>query len=109
MSNKPRYNGLPDEWMLLVSASVNPAVEDAWNTWYDRVHLPEILACPGFEHARRYVTTDKRGQRSYQTIYRLSTDDAVRSAEFTKRRGWAQFEDDVEATVRLFHAIGDRG
>jgi antibiotic biosynthesis monooxygenase (ABM) superfamily enzyme len=98
--------GLPESWMLVVNASVDPSVEDEWNTWYDHVHLPEIAECPGFIEAARYVTADNRGQRRYETIYRLESPEAVHTVEFTERRGWYQFDQHVEANVRLFRRTG---
>ncbi len=106
MSNRHSPGGLPEEWMLVVNAGVDPVVETEWNDWYDRVHLPDILGCPGFVEAERYVTADDRGGRRYQTIYRLTGPDAISSAEFSQRRGWAHFVDHVEASVRLFRRTG---
>jgi len=101
-----RAPGLPESWMLVVTASVDPAIEDDWNNWYDNVHLPEIADCPGFVEAARYVTDDDRGSRLYQTIYRLDSKDAVTTTEFNERRGWAHFDQQVEATVRLYRRTG---
>ena len=45
------------ECLLIVTAEVDPAVETDWNRWYDEVHLPDALACPGVLQGRRYVTS----------------------------------------------------
>lgn len=37
-----------------VTIEVDPEVEAAWNEWHAGVHLPEILAQPGFVEATRY-------------------------------------------------------
>ena len=42
--------------LLIVTAEVDEEVEAAWNTWYDTVHLPDALACPGVLSGRRYTT-----------------------------------------------------
>lgn len=34
-----------------------PAVADEYNRWYRDVHLPDVLACPGFVRAQRFRTT----------------------------------------------------
>ncbi|MBV8398159.1 MAG: hypothetical protein JOZ17_05415, partial [Acetobacteraceae bacterium] len=47
--------------LLIVTATVDSQVEDAWNRWYDETHLPEIVACPGFRSGQRYVTTAPDG------------------------------------------------
>ncbi len=97
--------GLPESWVLVVTASVDPAVEDEWNQWYSDVHLPEIAACPGFLDAARYVSVDEHDQRTYLTLYRLDGQDAAASTEFSERRGWAHFEPHVKAEVRLHRRI----
>ena len=42
--------------LLIVTAEVDPAVEAEWNRWYDTVHLPDALSCPGVRRGRRYVS-----------------------------------------------------
>ena len=44
--------------LLIVEAEIDATVEDAWNTWYDKVHLPDALACPGVLAGRRYRASD---------------------------------------------------
>tara|TARA_R110002020_G_scaffold184947_2_gene382336 strand:- start:51180 stop:51491 length:312 start_codon:yes stop_codon:yes gene_type:complete len=89
------------ECLMVVTAQVDTAVEDEWNHWYDTVHLPEILDCPGFLDARRYVT-ESDGKREYITIYELLSPDAMAGETFNSRRGWYQFAASVTASVRLF-------
>jgi hypothetical protein len=43
--------------LLIVTVEVDPAVEAEWNRWYDTVHLPDALRCPGVRRGRRYVST----------------------------------------------------
>ena len=38
--------GLPG-CLLIVVAEVDAEVEAEWNRWYDEVHLPDALRCPG--------------------------------------------------------------
>jgi hypothetical protein len=40
--------------LLVLSDPITPDVDAEYNDWYDNVHLPEILALPGFTSARRY-------------------------------------------------------
>jgi hypothetical protein len=42
-----------DKGFLLVTMQPPAAFEDKFNAGYDAVHLPERLAVPGFETARR--------------------------------------------------------
>jgi hypothetical protein len=45
--------------------------EDDYNRWYDEVHVPEVLAVPGFVSARRFRSEDG----DYLAIYELEADD----------------------------------
>ena len=89
--------------LMIVSVRVDASVEADWNRWYDDVHLPEILACPGFEAACRYVSESADG-RDYITVYRLVSPQAIHGEEFNRRRGWYHYAPHVEANVRLFTA-----
>jgi len=90
--------------LLVVSAEIDPAVEKEWNEWYNNIHLPEIVQCPGFSQAARYVS-DSNGGRKYLAIYELESEDAVKSVEFKERRGWGQFSIKVKASVHVFKQI----
>jgi hypothetical protein len=94
------------QWLLVVDVAVAESAEPAWNQWYTETHLPEILACPQFIRAARYVSDPGGGaDRRYLTIYELESGDAMKSREFAARRGWAQFASYVDATVRPFWRI----
>jgi hypothetical protein len=57
--------------MLLVCTSVDPAHEDEFNRWYDREHVSERVAIPGFVSGARYQTV--RGSRRYLGLYRTTS------------------------------------
>ncbi|MET0706170.1 MAG: hypothetical protein ABWY64_03260 [Tardiphaga sp.] len=44
--------------MLMTSMDIDAAHEREFNAWYDREHLAERVAIPGFLEARRYVAVD---------------------------------------------------
>lgn len=101
--------------LLIVTAQVDPAVEADWSAWYDTVHLPDALACPGVLSGTRYVSRgmigeNNRGVRSqpegtlYTTIYALSGPEAVETKEFLAMRGWAQFTPHVRSQTRVLMA-----
>jgi hypothetical protein len=87
--------------LLVVDAVIEPSVEAEWNEWYDSEHLPEILACPHFQSGARYVS-ETEGGRKYLTVYALSSEEAVRTPEFTKARGWGRFKERVRFSTRLY-------
>jgi antibiotic biosynthesis monooxygenase (ABM) superfamily enzyme len=90
--------------LLVVAVTVTADVEDAWNRWYNETHLPEIVTCPGFISAQRYLSQDGAGRR-YLTIYELSTSQALESAEFKARRGWGAFGGNVEFETLRYSQI----
>ena len=102
--------------LLIVTAEVDEAVEADWNHWYDTVHLPDALACPGVLSGRRYVTagtvsrTDRgtatrTAQRLYTTVYELAGPEAVATPEFAAMRGWARFAPHVRSETRVVTAV----
>ena len=102
--------------LLIVTAEVDAEVEKDWNYWYDTVHLPDALACPGVLRGRRYVqsgeasrsdrgSSSRTADRVYTAVYELAGPEAVTTPEFQKMRGWYQFAPHVRATTRVVTAI----
>jgi hypothetical protein len=56
---------------LVVWTDVDPAHEADFNRWYDREHMAERVALPGFEWARRYRSAGDR--RRYLALYRTTS------------------------------------
>ena len=107
---------LPD-CLLIVTAEVDASVEADWNRWYDDVHLPDALACPGVLSGRRYVSSGEigesdRGQgrrtrvKLYTTVYELDSPGAVETREFAAMRGWGRFAPHVRSQTRVVVALG---
>ncbi|CAB3755477.1 MULTISPECIES: DUF4286 family protein [Burkholderia] len=82
---------------LCVWTDIDPAHEADFNAWYDREHMQERVAIPGFTHARRFRATD-RGPRKYLALYVTDTLDVFRGdayrRAFTQQTAWslANFE-----------------
>jgi hypothetical protein len=102
--------------LFIVTVEVDAAIEADWNRWYDEVHLPDALACPGVLRGRRYRsagdgTEIARGegrslsQRTYVTVYELSGPEALRTPEFQAMRGWHQFTPGVTSRSQVFLAL----
>lgn len=98
--------------LLIVTAEVDALVETDWNRWYDEVHLPDALACPGVLAGRRYLTSGEisesdRGQgrrtpaRLYTTIYELESPAVVDTREFAAMRGWGRFAPHVRSQTQI--------
>jgi hypothetical protein len=112
-----RMTNLPN-CLLIVTAEVDASVDADWNRWYDDVHLPDALACPGVRAGRRYVSSGEvsesdRGQgrrtrtKLYTTVYELDSPAAVETKEFNAMRGWDRFAPNVRSQTRVVVPAGD--
>ncbi len=59
--------------ILVESQSSSPDREQEYNTWYDEVHLVELMALDGFVSARRFRPVN--GQGPYVAVYEIEGDD----------------------------------
>lgn len=64
--------------LLLVLSNAQPGEDDAFNEWYDQVHVPEVLALPGYRAATRYRVepnpTDEHPAHRYVTLYEVDVE-----------------------------------
>jgi len=72
------------EALLLMMVDVPDEHEAAFNTWYNEVHIPELLTLPGFVSAERFRHVGP-GIR-YLALYRLTNAAAADSAAFQQWR-----------------------
>jgi hypothetical protein len=86
-------------WLHIVRVDVDPSIEDEFNHWYDVEHIPEILACPGWLSARRYVVQD--GGPRYAAVYEIAGKWVYDTPEFQKVKGFKQFDPHLRNFVRL--------
>ena len=65
--------------VLIVMSDAAEGRDDEYNDWYDRVHLADVLAVPGFVAARRYVAEPSvHGElpaQRYLAVYEMEGDD----------------------------------
>lgn len=66
--------------LLLVYTDIDAEHEDAFNEWYDTVHLPDLLSLDGFLGARRYKLSgpaprNQQPASRYLAVYEFATDD----------------------------------
>jgi hypothetical protein len=48
---------MPDEAFIhIVRVDIDPEHEAAFNDWYEQRHVPDLLACPGWLSATRFVS-----------------------------------------------------
>lgn len=94
----------PEPVVLLVQATVEPEVEDEFNRWYTEDHLPEILSCPGFIQAARYKSSDAK-PNTYLALYILDDEEALKTPELDRVRGFAHLSDHVSYESRTYRLL----
>jgi hypothetical protein len=65
---------------MAVSITPDRDHEQMFHEWYETVHVPEVLVCPGFLSARRYESLE--GIRSFFALYYMEQPEILESAEF---------------------------
>jgi hypothetical protein len=89
---------LAGKGMLLTSMDVDAADEAELNRWYDREHLEERVAIPGFLEARRYVAHE--GAPKYLSLYSTETFEVLDSPAY--RTALANQTDWSKANIARF-------
>jgi hypothetical protein len=99
---------LAGKGMLLTSMDIDPSDDVDFNRWYDREHLEERVAIPGFLEARRYIA--HQGSPKYLSLYSTETFDVLDSpayrAKLAKQTDWsrktmARFKNMIRAVARI--------
>ncbi|HYD32592.1 MAG TPA: hypothetical protein VEB64_17245 [Azospirillaceae bacterium] len=75
--------------MLVNFMDVDPAEEYDFNRWYDKEHLAERVAIPGFLEARRYVAEE--GSAKYLALYTTETFDVLVEPGLPRPSGRSRF------------------
>jgi hypothetical protein len=80
----------------------------AFNDWYNEVHFPEILACPGWLGGRRYECVD--GEPRFLAIYDL--EDPIKpfsTPEYEAAVGWDEHVNHIRGYhgFRIYRLIQD--
>jgi hypothetical protein len=93
------HRGRP-EWLNIVTVDVDNSHAEALSRWYNEVHVPEILGCPGWIANRRYECAD--GEPRFLAVYDLEDDDRpFNSPEWDAAVGWDEHVDHI----RGFHGF----
>jgi hypothetical protein len=96
------------ECLLIVTVEVDTSIEAEWNRWYNTVHLPDALRCPGVKRGRRYVSSGEisesvsgKTERTARPIYELDSPAAIVTPEFRAMRGWYHFAPHVRSRTQV--------
>jgi hypothetical protein len=99
---------LAGKGMLLTSMDIDPSDEAEFNRWYDREHLEERVAIPGFLEARRYVAHN--GKPRYLSLYSTETFEVLDSPAYrtalASQTDWSKanigrFKNMIRAVARI--------
>src|SRR6266700_8018153 len=99
---------LAGKGMLLTSMNIDAADDAEFNRWYDREHLEERVAIPGFLEARRYVAHD--GNPKYLSLYSTETFEVLDSPAYrtalANQTAWskaniARFKNMIRGVARI--------
>lgn len=104
------------KWILVVFCEIDAAVEAEWNRWYDEVHLPDALACPGVLAGARYKShgqvsltdhgaRERRDTVAYTTLYEIEGPEVLETPEFQAMAGWYEFTDRIKARTQVFRQM----
>jgi antibiotic biosynthesis monooxygenase (ABM) superfamily enzyme len=96
---------LKTEYIVQVGVDVDPGKEDEWNEWYNNVHLPAIVDCPGYYSGRRYLRVAGDQGPKYATLYEVENEHVMESDLFKKRRGWAHFTNHVYHLSKVIYKL----
>jgi hypothetical protein len=73
---------MPGQGLLLVMTDIPADIEQEFNRWYDKEHVPDLQAFPGVLSARRYRIVE--GQPKYMAMYDLENPGVVETPEYQK-------------------------
>jgi hypothetical protein len=89
--------------LLLVGMTPGRDVETAFNTWYDKEHVPALAGVPGVLCARRFRSGG--GGTRYVALYHLVSPDVVESPQWKRASGSTPMpqhvRDQISDRVRL--------
>ena len=91
---------MADETFIhIVRVDIAAEHETAFNDWYEHTHFPDLLACPGWLSARRFVSLGDGPK--YAAMYEVAGRWAFETPEFQKVRGFGPFESLVTNFTRI--------
>jgi hypothetical protein len=91
---------MPDEAFIhIVRVDIDPEHEAAFNAWYEQRHFPDLLACPGWLSAKRFVSVGEGPK--YAAMYEVAGRWAFETPEFLKVKGFGPFETLVKNFMRI--------
>ena len=87
--------------LFAVVVQVNPFKRKEFNHWYNTVHVPDMLKCPGWLNGRRFEAVGTEDQ--FLALYELASEKALETPEFERARGWGPMLPVVKSTKPILY------
>jgi hypothetical protein len=88
-----------EAFIHIVRVDIDPEHEAAFNAWYEETHFPDLLACPGWLSAKRFISIGQGPK--YAAMYQVAGMWAFETPEFLKVKGFGPFEPLVKNFTRI--------
>jgi hypothetical protein len=88
-----------EAFIHIVRVDIDPNHEAAFNAWYEETHFPQLLACPGWLSARRFVAMGDGPK--YAAMYKVAGEWAFATPQFLNVKGFGPFEAFVKNFTRI--------
>lgn len=88
-----------DAFIHIVRVDIDAEHEAAFNAWYEDTHFPDLLRCPGWLSARRFVSIGQGPK--YAAMYEVAGQWAFETPEFQAIKGFGPFEPFVKNFMRI--------
>jgi hypothetical protein len=101
--------------LFVVKSNAQAGREDEYNSWYNNIHLPEILKIDGFLSAQRFALGAAQmldaQSHGYLAIYEIDSKNVAQTLENLRQATWLTRSDAIDqpnAEVSVFRAVTER-
>ena len=98
--------------LFMVKSDAADGREDEYNTWYNEVHLPEVLQIEGFQAAQRFALNEHQVQKGqthgYLAIYEIDSDNVAETLLNLQQATWLNMSDAIDQRhfdISVFSAV----
>ena len=101
--------------LFMVKSNAADDREDEYNTWYNEIHLPEVLKIGGFQVAQRFALNEhqvqKRQTHGYLAVYEIDTDNVAQTLQNLQQATWLNMSDAIDqrhVDISVFSAVTEK-
>jgi antibiotic biosynthesis monooxygenase (ABM) superfamily enzyme len=81
--------------LFTVKATITPDREQAFNEWYNREHVPDVLKYKGAVSARRYKAILPEDKFQYMAVYEFESEETLQHFLKSDHMTWLRKEYDA--------------